>query len=160
MQLLDKKMAVIARKIMEHYRKKLWLPIVVFITTIMSCSSEFTTKVTMISNFSILIIKLDTTDMTLICFTEHLSFNFSVYYLLFKLKLVINLLNIAFKSINKNLCNIIIFTFGCEYYWLLRINAIIKTFNIIAKRARSMFLIFISVGFTTIRSARANWLNK
>src|SRR5271169_6009175 len=121
MQLLDKKMAVIARKIMKYYREKLWLPIVVFITTIMSCSSEFTTKVTMISNFSILIIKLASTDMTLICFTEHLSFNF---------------------------------TFGCEYYWLLHINTIIETFNIVAKRARSMFLIFISVGFTRIRSAR------
>src|SRR5271157_6458087 len=98
--------------------------------------------------------------MTLMCFTKHLSFNFSVYYLLFKLKLVINSLYIVFKHINKNLCNIIIFTFSSEYYWLLRVNTIIKTFNIIAKRARSMFLIFISVGFTRIRWARVNRLNK
>src|SRR5271157_1107577 len=115
MQLLDKKMAVIARKIMEHYRNKLYLCIfIVYITTIMSSTSEFTTKVTMISNFSILIIKLVTTDMTLICFTKHLSFNFSVYYLLVKFKLIINLLYIVFKHISKNLCNIIIFSFCCE----------------------------------------------
>src|SRR5271166_6467536 len=115
----------------------------------MRSPSEFTTKVTMISDFCIITFtKLTTTYMAHSRIIIHFNIDFGEYHLLRKLKLIINSFYIIFKFVNKNLCNIIIFTFGCEYYWLLHINAIIKTFNIIAKRARSMFLIFISVGFT------------
>src|SRR5271155_2437611 len=144
-------MIVISRKIMKYYRKKLW-SFIVYITTIMSSSSKFTTKVTMISNFNIIVFtKITITDMTCSSIIVSLSVNFSQYHLLRKLKLIINLLYILFKGINKHLCNIIIFTFSCEYYWFLRINGIIKTLNIITKRARSVFLIFTRLRFTYIR---------
>src|SRR5271166_4918372 len=153
-------MSVISRKIMKHYGKKIW-SFIVYITTIMSSPSEFTTKVTMISDFCIMTFtKLTTTYMAHSRIIIHFNINFGENHLLGKLKLFINLFDILSKFVNKNLCNIIIFTFCNEYHWLLSINAIIKTFNIIAKRARSMFLIFISVGFTRIRLTRANWLNK
>src|SRR5271156_417333 len=123
-------MTVISRKIMKHYRKKLW-DLIVYITFVMSGSSKFTTQVTMISNF--ITTQLTITDMTCSCITVSLSVNFSEYHLLLKLKLFIYLLYILFKGINKNLCNIIIFTFSSEYYWFLRINGIIKTFYVITE---------------------------
>src|SRR5688572_21189007 len=78
---------------------------------------------------------------------------FTEYHLLREFKLVIYSFNILYKSVNKYLCDIIVIVFSRVRYRLLRIYTVVEALYIITKRARRVFLVFISIRRVGIRLA-------
>src|SRR6218665_3004815 len=100
--------------------------------------------------------QLTSAHMTNSSCVKFLYIGFIKYNILGKFKLNIYLFDIIFKIIYEFLSHIVIFAFSCERHWLMRIDAIVEAFYVIAKRAGYMSLIFISVKLVRIWLTRIN----
>src|SRR6218665_177341 len=87
---------------------------------------------------------------------KFLHIGFIKYHLLGKFKLIIYLFDIIFKTIYEFPSHIVMFAFSCERHWLMRIDAIVEAFYVLAKRAGYMSLIFISARLVRIWLTRIN----
>ena len=116
----------------------------------MSGSSEFSSKMIVISNlhfvFIFLIKSTSTADMTGHAGVISFFVFYSKNHLLFGLKeIVVDILNVYFQPIDKYLRNVVLFALCCVKHQLPWINSIMKTFYVIAKRACNMFLILLGI---------------
>jgi len=127
----------------------------------MSGSSEFSSKMIVISNlhfvFIFLIKSTSTADMTGHAGVISFFVFYSKNHLLFGLKeIVVDILNVYFQPIDKYLRNVVLFALCCVKHQLPWINSIMKTFYVIAKRACNMFLILLGIALFWIRLAGVN----
>ena len=128
------------------------------IALIMSRSSVFASKMTVISDWLFFLIVL----MTFICYkfiTTNPAFSSLLKFpLLFRCNFHVgfttihaNPLEIFHKLIEKYLCNIFIFRLISVDYRFLHINRIVEAFDVITEYTRSVLLVLLSVALFRVR---------
>ena len=144
-------MGVIARKVMEKYRGELWFSKLT-ITLIMSRSSIFASKMTMISDWLFFLIVLMIFILYKLfsaypAFSSLLKFSLLFWCVSHFLLMAIpaNPGDVLHKLVNKCLCNVFIFRLLSVFHWILNVNLIIKALNVISEARWSMLLVLLSV---------------
>src|SRR6218665_1220121 len=108
----------------------------------------FTTQMTVVSNSAF--VQRPSTYMTRSSRFKVFPIVRIKYHLLREFKLIIYLLYSLFKTIYKYPSHIVVFGFCSIRYGILLVQTIIKTFYVITKQARNMFLVCIRIRHTNV----------